>query len=63
MARNDVVEKIAKWTLGITTLKVRGSEALNEYSFDVRVIRAALEETFDAGYSAGYDQAKDEFRK
>ena len=50
MARNDAVEKIAKWTLGMTTLKVR-------------VIRAALEEAFDAGYSAGYDQAKDEFRK
>ena len=63
MARNDAVEKIAKWTLGMTTLKVRGREALDEYSFDVRVIRTALEEAFDAGHCAGYDLAKDEFRK
>jgi hypothetical protein len=52
----ETIRKIAKLHLNISTLEVRGRDALDFHDCSVESIRAALEAAYEAGFSAAKEE-------
>lgn len=55
----EILEKIARERLGIKTLDMRNSDALDFYSVAVWNLKTALEAAWKAGVNTGYNAGKE----